>query len=105
MTTDTRAYWSKQVKRWAASRLTLREYAAMTGVGASSLKSWKWKLGLEAKQAASGPGFVEVVGAMTPQVSDNFEVVLVDGVVVRVPSSFDGAALTKLLAVVGQAEA
>ena len=76
----------------------------MTGLGASSLKNWKWKLGVEARQAASGPGFVEVVAALTPPVSDSFEVVLVDGVVVRVPSKFDGAALAKLLEVVGRAE-
>ncbi len=104
MTTETRAYWSKQVKRWAASRLTLREYAALTGVGASSLKNWKWKLGVEARQASRGAGFVEVVGTLAAPVSDGFEVVLVGGVV-KVPSAFDGAALAKLLEVVGRGEA
>jgi hypothetical protein len=100
MNNDTRAYWAKQVERWAASRLTLQEYARLAGVGASSLKNWKWKLGVEARRAAGEPSFVEVA-AVAPA-SDNFEVVLLDGVVVRVPATFDAPSLRRLLEVVGE---
>ena len=101
MTTDTREYWAKQVQRWAASRLTLRDYTRLAGVNASSLKNWKWKLGVEARRAVSAPSFVEVGHIPAAPTSDSFEVVLLDGVVVRVPASFDGPTLTKLLEVVG----
>lgn len=69
-------------------------------MGASSLKNWKWQLGVEARRNAA-PSFVEVASAVTAPSSDTFEVVLLDGVVVRVPSSFDGPTLRRLLEVVG----
>jgi hypothetical protein len=101
MNSETKVHWAKQVERWAASRLTLHEYARLAGVGASSLKNWKWKLGVEARRAAGEPSFVEVAGSAVAAASDNFEVVLLDGVVVRVPATFDAPSLMKLLEVVG----
>jgi hypothetical protein len=98
----TRAFWSKEVKKWAASGQTLREYAAARGVGASSLKNWKWQLGVEARRAAAAVKFVEVTAATASRAVEVFEVVLVDGTTVRVPAGFDAPELAKLVKVLSE---
>jgi hypothetical protein len=100
---DARATWVKRVERWGASGLTAAEFALEVGVNARTLTYWKWKLGRpEARRTAPRPEFVEVV-ATSPSRStgdapvDALEVVLVGGVVIRVPARFDAEALRRVV--------
>lgn len=99
MSDETKAYWAKQVTLWQQSGLTLREYSANSGIGASSLKNWKWRLGVEAKQATKRRGFVEVM-QLTHVPSEKLELVYRDGLRVSIPVGFDEATLRRLLSVV-----
>lgn len=100
MSDETKAYWAKQVTLWQQSGLTLREYSANSGIGASSLKNWKWRLGVEARQQTTNQrGFVEVMQlAHVP--SEKLELVYRDGLRVSIPVGFDEATLRRLLSVV-----
>jgi transposase len=98
--------WTKRVDRWRASGLTAKEFAAETGLNAGTLTYWKWRLG----RAASGgtrkkAEFVEVVPPASPAPTphDAFEVVLGNGMEVRVPVRFDADALRRLVAALGGA--
>ena len=109
MSRASRQEWSKRVERWRDSGLTAQEFAAEVGVNPQTLSCWKWKLKSDAKTnrvtSARGPSaaralpFVEIAASATSAAW--FEVVLGAGVVVRVPSQFDAAALGQLLDVLG----
>jgi hypothetical protein len=96
---DARATWAKRVERWGASGLSAAEFALEIGVNARTLTYWKWKLGkAEPRLAAPKPEFVEVVAPAFPLTSgDALEVVLVGGVVIRVPARFDAEALRRVV--------
>ena len=111
-----RVEWTKRVERWRDSGLSAKEFAAETGLKASTLSYWKWRLKSEGKPAprstslatttarkkAQGQSlsFVEVArGAIA---TSRFDVELRHGVVVRVPMDFDTEALGRLLAVLEQ---
>ena len=47
MARASRADWAKRVERWKDSGLTAKEFAAETGLNASTLSYWKWRLGVE----------------------------------------------------------
>lgn len=121
------AQWAKRVERWKDSGLTAKEFAAETGVNASTLSYWRWKLGAEAREeqkAAGGrkrsaatkrsrgaarsqrqsatPSLVEVPVAAVVTAPDPVELVLGD-VRVRVPVGFDEATLTRVVRAVGAA--
>jgi hypothetical protein len=101
---DARATWAKRVERWRESGLPAAEFALEIGVNARTLTYWKWKLGKpEPHRGAPRPEFVEVVATASPRTSgddtlDALEVVLVGGVVIRVPARFDGEALRRVVA-------
>jgi len=101
MRRDARATWAKRVERWGASGLSAAEFALEIGVNARTLTYRKWKLGTpDPRRAPPRPEFVEVV-ATSPQALgdrslDALEVVLVGGVVIRVPARFDAEALRRL---------
>jgi hypothetical protein len=42
------AQWAKRVEQWKDSGLTAKEFAADTGIKASTLTYWKWRLGATA---------------------------------------------------------
>jgi transposase len=110
-----RETWAQRVERWKDSGLTAKEYAAEVGINAHSLYWWKWHLTSAASGKPAGEGrrsrprkkaatdetagvtFVELPSSM---VAEPFEVVLPSSVRVRVPPSFDSAALRRLLDVV-----
>ncbi len=111
-----RAEWSKRVERWRDSGLSAKEYAAETGLKASTLSYWKWRLKSEAKPAPRSTSLAKATARKQPQgrsltfvevapgaiAASLFEVELAHGVVVRVPMDFDADALGRLLAVVEQ---
>lgn len=114
-----REEWSKRVQRWGESGLTAKEFAAETGLKASTLSYWKWRLRTEQRAqssvtaaAKSGklrgsdrarvstPTFVELAAAPA-SVSLALELVLHESVTVRIPVGFDEATLSRVLRVVG----
>jgi transposase-like protein len=97
-----REKWAKRVERWKDSGLTAKEFARELGLNPRSLVFWKWQLGraatpARAKLERSKPlPLVELaVSAGSPQ----FEVEVRGGRRLIIPSSFDGDALRRLLAV------
>ena len=117
MARESREVWLKRVERWRESGLSAAEFASEVGINAGSLRHWGWRANAERRGEAAhrvssegGVTFVEVsaeraapsplpVAASSP--SEKLELVLVSGIVVRVPPVFDAAPLRRLLAVVG----
>lgn len=96
-----REVWAKRVGRWKRSGLTSAEFGAREGFNGQTLKFWKWKLGKDRRRPASRmrpkPSFVELSAPIpVPPVSSKFEVD-VGARRVRFESSFDAAALSRVL--------
>jgi hypothetical protein len=124
MAHDPREVWAKRVERWSDSGLTAKEFAAETGLNANTLTHWKWRLGAEARRRQRAPRpvvepaqFVEVTPPATvalepartvpvapapvaaPVIADEpLEVILRDGLRIRVPVQFDPGALRRVVA-------
>ncbi len=118
---DAQEIWAKRVERWRDSGLTAKEFAAETGLNAGTLAYWRWRLGqgerrqvggTSARPAKSAVTFVEVAAATPPSsgamlaaaaATDDavIEVVLGNGIRIRVPAAFDASALERVVAVVG----
>jgi hypothetical protein len=124
MSPTPREVWAKRVERWSDSGLTAKEYAAETGLNANTLMHWKWRLGAEARRRQRAPRpiveavqFVEITppaaGAQAPAipasvapppapapaiVDEPLEVILRDGLRIRVPVQFDPGALRRVVA-------
>lgn len=109
MDRTSREEWAKRVERWGDSGLTAKEYAAEIGIKAHTLSWWKWRLSSGApaqgrrRRARRAPTtragatpltFVEMATAVAPE---PLEVVLPSSVRIRVPSTFDGSTLARLL--------
>jgi hypothetical protein len=116
-----RAEWQKRVERWGDSGLSAKEYASQTGLKASTLSYWKWRLGSEqrassadttdqkcarpgaskrrASPAVSAPRFVEVTPVDAPS-AEPLTLVLPGAITVRVPVGFDEDTLGRVLRVV-----
>lgn len=96
--------WAKRVAAWRASGLTAKQFAAEIGARASTLRWWVWHLGAGGKKAEprGRRGFVEVVAPWSGAraASEAFELELRSGDRLRIPSSFDGEALRRLLGIV-----
>ena len=118
MAKASREDWAKRVERWKDSGLTAKEFAAETGLNASTLSYWKWRLGAEQrdddskrkpktrparcdrpKRGPKTPTFVEVT-AQAP-VAEPLELVMPGELRVRVPVGFDEATLAAVLRVAG----
>lgn len=103
-----REEWLKRVERWKESGLTAKEFAAETGINASTLQFWRYKLRKPgpASERARRPrvtsailsSIVEVRPAATSG-DARFEVELANGRRLRVPAVYDASALRALMAV------
>ena len=94
MARATRSVWAKRVKRWRASGLTAREFAARECCNRRTLAWWSSRLGREER-----PAFVEVTGLVdATQREAMLEVVVRDGVRVRVARGFDAELLRSVVA-------
>ena len=106
----TRAEWKKRVERWNKSGKTADEFAAGEGIRAKLLVWWRWKLGVEpgTLKDTGAPSFlpVRVVEPKAAPVlrSALMEIVLPNGLVVRVGPGFDLEALTRVLMIVEQGQ-
>ncbi len=100
------------MRRLAESGLTAKEFAAELGVNVHTLNAWKWKLvgggSTPTESRRRGPEsaarFIEVVperATRSPgeaqQAPEPFELLLRDGVRVRVPARFNAQALRALV--------
>jgi transposase-like protein len=109
------------VERWRDSGLTTKEFASETGLNASTLAFWRWKLHAQGgrgdsaprrsshqkpsatraavkRRRASSPRFVEVTAApVAAPAAAALEIVLGGGTVVRVPAGFDEATLSRVV--------
>jgi transposase len=116
MARATREVWADRVGKWKQSGLTAAAYAERTGLNVNTLRHWSWSLGKSARgrRPASAlrtlaPTFVEVFAGVTPpSLAENepdraepFELVLRDGLRIRIAPGFEAAALRRLLDVVG----
>lgn len=129
MARTSRAEWTKRVERWKDSGLTAKEFAAETGINASSLNCWSWKLRAEARQEGQGHGvaeeieeastacsiasptaFVELPVATARRAAEPapapamLELLLADDVRVRVPAGFDEATLKRVVRALGSGQ-
>lgn len=111
MARASRGEWTKRVAEWTESGLSGAEFAAKAGLKEATLRHWKWQLGRERrerrerrarKRPAAAAAFVEVKPALSAQfvAAEPFELIARDGLRIRVPTSFDDAALRRLLAVI-----
>jgi len=119
--------WAKRIERWKDSGLSAKEFAAETGLKASTLTYWRWKLSAAQRTDSSGqdevhrgqaepkrgvkrrkgsattmPACVELPVAAFASASAMLELVFGD-VRVRVPSGFDEATLTRVVRALGVA--
>lgn len=118
MSRTSRAEWAKRVERWKDSGLSAKEFASETGLKASALRFWSWKLRKQdaevdvrlesstTKNRRRGdtqasiqprPQFVEVSASTAASAPSMIELVLNHGIRVRVPAGFDEATLTRLV--------
>jgi len=108
--------WARLVKRWRRSGQSAREFAQNAGVNAGTLAYWAWRLNRQRARADGGKvkgrsrtvragaqerSFVELV--VDRHEGSGFLLELGDGRRLRIPSAFDGDALRRLLAVLGDA--
>jgi transposase len=116
MKREGREVWEQRVRRLAESGLTAREFAAELGVNVHTLNAWKSKLGSggdavraptssSRSRPESAARFIEVIPShptcspgQAEGAPEPFELVLRDGVRVRIPVRFDAQALRALVA-------
>lgn len=84
---------------FAASGLSLGEFARRERIQTERLRRWKHRLAREARPArrvarAPGPALIEI----RPRRSESIEIVLASGVTLRVAETIDPAALARLVA-------
>ena len=108
MSRTSQTEWAKRVERWRDSGLTAKEFAAETGVNASTLAYWSWRLrASRSKRPASGSSpsrsrFVELTPSSVPVTSPAMlELVLGESIRVRIPSGFDEETLARVVRAVG----
>ena len=100
-------WWAEQVTAWGESGLTGRDYALSAGVNEGTLRNWKSRLARRSEGPKVGradrPGFVEVVlhGDQPGRGAEDatLELVLPNGVRVRIPAGFNPVVLQRVLQV------
>lgn len=100
--------WLERVQRWQRSQLTVRDFCARHHFSEPSFYSWKRILTQRGLLSSAGaatrqpgtatPLFVAATVADALVASQTLEVVLPDGLTVRVAVGFDAATLRRLLA-------
>jgi hypothetical protein len=106
------SYWAEHVEAWRASGISRAEYCRTHGLSRKTFGWWTWRLDQERPEpsATAAPRFlpVELTEAPLPSpgatgpADQRIEITLLGGVVVRVGSGFDAAALHRVLTVLGR---
>jgi transposase-like protein len=104
-----RPRWTEQDARdvlaaLARSGKPVRVFATEHGLDPQRLYLWRRRLG-EAERTTFQELMVRAPARVADAEGSAFEIVLASGEVVRVPQSFDGAALTRLLEILAQVRA
>lgn len=104
-----RQEWAKRVERWQDSGLTAKEFAVELGVNPRTLVYWKWQLSRGNGSTASTSEAAKIETSrstplplvdVTPLThAATYELELSRGRRLTIPSTFDEAALRRLLAV------
>ena len=94
MTRSTRAAWSERVKRWKASGLTARQFAARERLNGTTLRWWASAL---RRSSPKTPGFIEVALPAAPARSP-IAIVIRESVRVEVSGAFDVELLRSVVA-------
>jgi transposase len=116
---DKEAFWRLAIGEQVGSGLSVRGFCAREGLSENNFYAWRRQLSLrdaERSSASAGPAFVEVradsplgddvqppgdIGALSAgqDVAAALELVLSNGVMVRVREGFDAATLRRLIEV------
>jgi hypothetical protein len=97
MAQATRKAWAERVRRWRASGLTAREFGRRDGHNPATLKWWAWALRRSERRPAERGAFVEVALAAAAAPA-GIEVVVREGVRIRVEGGFDAELLRRVVA-------
>ena len=101
--------WRLLIEEWQETGLELAQFCSERGIPPSSLKWWRWRLGISANQSPSKPAVLpQKVGSPpawirlkvdTPVSAGKtpFELRWPDGLVLAIPADFDSLALNRLL--------
>lgn len=108
-------YWRGHVEAWRASGQSRGEYCAAHGLSRKTFGWWVWHLERAERQPLEAPRFLPVEVAEAPAATpgaddeaepgsgdDRIEIALPDGLLVRVGTGFDAAALRRVLVVLGR---
>jgi transposase-like protein len=96
-------FWRRHVQRWQRSRLSVRDYCRRHQLGEASFYAWRRTLAERARQPeAASPDTVEpdaplFVDVHLTAAATALELLLADGLVLRVPRGFDAETLVRLL--------
>src|SRR5881227_1435006 len=91
--------WRPHLEAWESSGLSLRAYALREGLNVGSLASWKRRL---RPAGASPTSFVPVVvDPVSTRRPDGLELVVGDGMVLRIPPDFDETTLARVVRALG----
>lgn len=108
------SYWRGHVEAWRSSGQSRGEYCAALGLSRKTFGWWVWHLERAERQGleAEAPRFLPVEVAEAPGAEpdaaepvpgdERIEIALPDGLLVRVGTGFDAAALRRVLAVLGR---
>jgi transposase len=94
-------FWRRVLRQWGRSDLTIRDFCAEQGLAEGSFYAWRQTIAKRDQAAATShtqPAFVQVHVVPAPA-SAALELVLDQGLAVRVPAGFDVATLRQLLTV------
>jgi len=104
-----RAEWAERVGQWRRSGLTAKEFARSVGVNAGTLTYWACRLGREqrvagqagqrSRAAVARPASAWLEISAAGGADSRFELELNSGRRLRIPATFEVAALERLLAV------
>jgi hypothetical protein len=95
--------WAKRIDEWKASGVSAEEFARKLGVAKKTLEWWHWKLGGKRRSkndlATVQPSTIDATPLTFIEMSSApaIEVVLTNGIVVRIASHFDGELLARTL--------
>lgn len=92
MTSHTRSKWEAAVRRWRASGLTARQFAAREGLNPATLRWWSSRL----SQPAPAAGFIEVQLA-APASTSTITIVVRDCIRIEVSASFNADLLRRVV--------
>lgn len=93
-------YWQKHIADWEQSGLSQKKYCANNSISYWNFKSWFGKI--KSANSAETKRFIKIE---TDKYSDNgkFEIILSDGIIIRVDETIPEKELRKILSAAGRA--